>query len=169
MVIGKDKVVGLTYELRADEKDGQLIQKADESSPFYFLFGHNKVIKGFETNLEGKNQGDDFGFAIPSEEAYGPVRQEAIVQLSKKVFNFPDEQKAEEMLTVGNTLALQDQNGNPLDGVVLSVDDENVKMDFNHPLAGMNLYFSGEIVEVREASDTEVDHGHVHGPQGHQH
>ena len=84
MVIGKDKVVGLTYELRADEEGGQLIQKVDESSPFYFLFGHNNVIKGFETNLEGKNVGDGFGFKIPSDEAYGPVRQEAIVQLSKK-------------------------------------------------------------------------------------
>ncbi len=169
MVIGKDKVVGLTYELRADEEGGQLIQKVDESSPFYFLFGHNNVIKGFETNLEGKNVGDGFGFKIPSDEAYGPVRQEAIVQLSKKVFNFPDEQKAAEMLTVGNTLALQDQNGNPLDGVVLAVDDENVKMDFNHPLAGVNLYFKGEILEVREANDSEKDHGHAHGPGGHHH
>lgn len=162
MDIDQNKVVGLTYELRADNESGQIIQKVDSNSPFYFLFGHNNVIKGFESNLQGKTEGDDFGFSIPSDEAYGPVRKEAIVELDKKVFNFPDQSKENEMLQVGNSLALQDQNGNPLDGVVLSVDDQKVKMDFNHPLAGVNLYFSGEILEVREATDSEVDHGHVH-------
>ncbi len=167
MDIDQDKVVGLTYELRADNEGGQLIQKVDENSPFYFLFGHNNVIKGFESNLKGKSTGDDFGFSIPSDEAYGPVRKEAIVELDKKVFNFPDKGKEDEMLQVGNSLALQDQNGNPLDGVVLSVDEEKVKMDFNHPLAGVNLYFTGEILEVREATDSEVDHGHVHADGAH--
>ena len=164
MDIGQDKVVGLTYELRSEDKSCQLIQKVDANAPFYFLFGHNNVIKGFESNLEGKTQGDDFGFSIPSDEAYGPVREEAIVELNKKIFNFPNEVKEKEMFQVGNSLALQDQNGNPLDGVVLSVSEENVKMDFNHPLAGVNLYFSGEILEVREATDSEVDHGHAHDP-----
>ncbi len=66
-------------------------------------------------------------------------------------------------------VAMQDENGRPLDGIVLDIRENTVLMDFNHPLAGLNLYFSGKIVEVREAIDEEISHGHVHGEGGHQH
>jgi FKBP-type peptidyl-prolyl cis-trans isomerase SlyD len=64
---------------------------------------------------------------------------------------------------------MQDQEGNPLDGKVVEIGDENVKMDFNHPLAGEALSFSGVVIDVREATEEELDHGHVHGPGGHHH
>jgi FKBP-type peptidyl-prolyl cis-trans isomerase SlyD len=64
---------------------------------------------------------------------------------------------------------MQDQDGNPMDGRVLEIGTETVKMDFNHPLAGEELHFKGEILEVREATAEELDHGHVHGPGGHHH
>jgi FKBP-type peptidyl-prolyl cis-trans isomerase SlyD len=64
---------------------------------------------------------------------------------------------------------MQDQNGNPMDGKVVEITDETVKMDFNHPLAGEALHFKGTVVEVRAASAEELDHGHVHGPGGHHH
>ena len=66
-------------------------------------------------------------------------------------------------------ITMQDQNGNPLDGRVLEIHPEKVIMDFNHPLAGKNLHFSGVVIEVREATDEELSHGHVHGPGGHHH
>ncbi len=73
------------------------------------------------------------------------------------------------LLEIGNQITMQDQNGNPLDGIVMEVSDQSVKMDFNHPLAGQDLHHLGEIIDVREATTEEIDHGHVHGPHGHQH
>jgi FKBP-type peptidyl-prolyl cis-trans isomerase SlyD len=64
---------------------------------------------------------------------------------------------------------MQDQHGNPLEGLVLEIGEDTVKMDFNHPLAGKHLHFSGEVLDVREASAEETEHGHVHGPHGHHH
>ena len=73
------------------------------------------------------------------------------------------------LLEEGKILNMQDQHGNPLRGKVTNVGDETVTMDFNHPMAGEDLYFSGEVVGVREATEEELDHGHVHGPGGHEH
>ena len=73
------------------------------------------------------------------------------------------------MLKPGSFIPMQDQDGHPLQGKVLSVGESDVKLDFNHPMAGKNLHFTGEIVEVRDASDEELNHGHVHGHGGHQH
>ena len=75
----------------------------------------------------------------------------------------------DELLQVGNTIPMQDSDGNRLDGVVVEVTDTQVKMDFNHPLAGKNLHFTGQIVELRDATSEELAHGHVHGPHGHHH
>ena len=74
-----------------------------------------------------------------------------------------------DLVEVGKVITMQDQNGRPMDGKVLEVKDDVVVMDFNHPLAGENLYFSGEIIEVRKASEEELSHGHVHGDGGHHH
>jgi FKBP-type peptidyl-prolyl cis-trans isomerase SlyD len=169
MQVAQDSVVVLTYELRVDSPQGELIQKVDADSPFAFLFGHSNVIKDFETNLNGKKSGDHFSFRIDSEFAYGPVVEEAVVELSRSIFDFEDKAQEAEILKVGNTIPMLDQSGNRLEGIVLAIQDETVKMDFNHPLAGVDLHFSGQILEVREASNEELAHGHAHGSGGHQH
>ena len=64
---------------------------------------------------------------------------------------------------------MQDQDGNPMDGKLVEIGDDTVKLDFNHPLAGEALHFTGKVESVREATSDELDHGHVHGPGGHQH
>jgi len=169
MLVEDKTVVSLTYELRENNEQGNLIQKVDESRPFSFLFGSGNVIKGFEENLQGKQEGDNFSFEVAQSDAYGPVRQEAILELGREVFNLEDKAKEEEMLQPGNMIPMRDQNGNPLEGKVMEVSDEKVKMDFNHPLAGVDLHFSGVVLNVREATNEEVSHGHVHGEGGVEH
>lgn len=168
MKIGNQKVVSLTYELREDNEQGELIQKVDEQRPFVYLFGVGGLLPKFEQNLEGLSKGDKFSFDMTAEESYGNHTEEAIIDLEKSIFEV-DGAIDEELLTLGNQITMQDNHGNPLDGIVLEVTDTMVKMDFNHPLAGLDLHFSGEILDVREASAEELSHGHVHGPHGHHH
>lgn len=168
MKIGDKKVVTLTYELRQDHAQGELIQKVEANRPFVYLFGVGGLLPKFESSLKGLQAGDTFSFGLIPEEAYGEVTEEAIIDLEKSIFEV-DGKIDEQLLEIGNTVTMQDQHGNPLDGIVVEVGDDFVKMDFNHPLAGENLYFSGEILEVRDASAEEVAHGHVHGPHGHHH
>ena len=168
MIVGKEKVVTLTYELRQNDKNGEIIQKVDEKRPFVHLFGAGSLLPAFEENLEGLVAGDDFGFFLTSENAYGETSEKAIIELEKSLFEI-DGNIDEEIVSVGKMVAMQDENGRPLDGIVLDIRENTLLMDFNHPLAGQNLYFSGEILEVREAVDEEISHRHVHGEGGHHH
>jgi FKBP-type peptidyl-prolyl cis-trans isomerase SlyD len=115
------------------------------------------MIPKFEENIAGLKKDDKFNFVIKAAEAYGEVNQEAIVNLDKSIFG-----ENTDVLEVGKTLPMQDKDGNRFDGIILEVSDNNVKMDFNHPLAGVDLSFEGEIVDVRDATPEEISHGHVH-------
>jgi FKBP-type peptidyl-prolyl cis-trans isomerase SlyD len=168
MKVGKNKVVTLTYELRLDNKEGEIIQTVEKDRPFVHLFGVGTLLPAFEENLDGLVAGDEFGFYLPSEAAYGDSSEEGIVELEKSLFEI-EGHFDEEMFAIGKMVAMQDENGHPIDGRVLAIKDETVVMDFNHPLAGQDLYFSGKILEVRGASEEEVSHGHVHGNGGHHH
>ncbi|MDP3461294.1 MAG: FKBP-type peptidyl-prolyl cis-trans isomerase [Bacteroidales bacterium] len=168
MKVGDKKVVTLTYELRQENPTGELIQKVDMDRPFVYLFGVGGLLPKFEDSLKGLQAGDTFSFGLTSDEAYGEVTDEAIIDLDKSIFEI-DGVIDEDLLEIGNSITMQDQHGHPLEGIVMEVTDDTVKMDFNHPLAGENLHFSGKIIEVREASDEEVNHGHAHGPNGHNH
>lgn len=168
MKIGNQKVVSLTYELREENEQGELIQKVDADRPFVYLFGVGGLLPKFEQNLEGLAAGDRFSFGMTAEESYGEHTDEAIIDLDKKIFEM-DGEIDEDLLTIGNQITMQDNHGNPLEGIVLEVTDDTVKMDFNHPLAGLDLHFSGEILEVRQASADELSHGHAHGPHDHHH
>jgi FKBP-type peptidyl-prolyl cis-trans isomerase SlyD len=168
MKVGNQKVVSLTYELRENDAQGELIQKVDADRPFVYLFGVGGLLPKFEQNLEGLMQGDTFNFGMTAAESYGEHTEEAIIQLEKSIFEI-DGKVEDDLLTIGNQITMQDNHGNPIEGIVVEVSDDLVLMDFNHPLAGMDLHFSGTILEVREASSDEMAHGHAHGPHGHHH
>ena len=162
MKVSKDKVVTLTYELHRNDEKGEIIQKVDEKRPFVHLFGVGTLLPAFEENLANLETGDEFGFHLKADDAYGNTTEEAIIAVDKKMFEI--EGKIDEnMLAVGRILAMQDENGNPIDGKVIAIQDDKVIMDFNHPLAGQDLYFSGKVLEVRDATEEETSHGHVHG------
>ncbi|MCF8302636.1 MAG: peptidylprolyl isomerase [Bacteroidales bacterium] len=167
MEVASNKVVTLTYELKLDSAEGDVVEQVDKDKPFVFLHGAGNMLPAFEEKLKGKQEGDKFEFTLSKDEAYGDPSDEAIIDLPKNVFEV--EGKIDEnLLQVGNYIPMQDQQGNRLDGQVKEVGDDKVKMDFNHPMAGQNLHFIGEIVEVREPSEEEINHGHAHGPEGHQ-
>ena len=168
MKISKNKVVTLTYSLHLNDKNGELVQKVTSEKPFVHLFGVGNLLPAFENNLDGLEAGNNFGFHLASDEAYGKQTDEAIIELDKNIFEV-DGKIDEEILAVGKMLTMQDQKGNPLEGRVLAIKDKKVIMDFNHPLAGENLYFSGDIIDVRDSSKEEMEHGHVHGDGGHHH
>ncbi len=165
MKIDKHTVASVTYAL---DVDGEHVEKTDKSNPLTFLVGVGSMIPGFEQQLLGKEEGDAYDITVSPNEGYGDTNPEAIVDLPKDVFTIEGELQ-EDMLVEGNIIPLQDQQGNPMQGVVLEVGEETVKMDLNHQLAGKTLHFTGEVVEVREATKEEIAHGHVHGAGGHHH
>lgn len=168
MKITKNTVVSMTYILTENDVKGNLIQEVTKDQPFVTLFGAGALLPKFENELEGLTVGDSYGFALSSQEGYGDINPQAVVELDKKIFEV-DGKLDEEMVKVGNTIPMQNDQGQPLSGLVKEIKTDKVVMDFNHPLAGVNLYFTGEILDVREATKEELEHGHVHGPGGHQH
>ncbi|MBL0104404.1 MAG: FKBP-type peptidyl-prolyl cis-trans isomerase [Bacteroidetes bacterium] len=163
MQVSENTVVTVTYVLHSNlpNTDKQHVETADQTNPLRFLYGAGMMIPGFEKGLSGKSTGDKFSFSIESADAYGEADETAVINLPIDIFKV-DGIVDMNLLKIGNVLPMSDNQGNVLNGRVLGYDDANVKMDFNHPLAGHTLHFSGEIVEVREASAEEIDHGHVH-------
>lgn len=170
MKIEKNKVVSVAYELKVNDEAGQqqVIENVEPAQPMVFLFGASGLPEKFESELQGKNEGEPFEFSLSSEEAYGNYEQEAIVELPHDIFKVDDVFDASKF-PVGSFVPMTDPEGNMLRGRVLEIRPETIVMDFNHPLAGHELYFKGNVVNVREATAEELDHGHVHGPGGHQH
>jgi len=168
MTVGENKVVSMTYTLREESPTGQMIQKVTEERPFVYLFGIGGLLPAFKANLEGLNAGDDFSFILRKDEAYGLPSDENIIRLDKKVFEI-DGVFDEAAIRVGEIIPMEDEQGYPLTGRILEVANEGVLVDFNHPLAGLDLYFEGKIIDVRDATREELAHGHVHGAHGHHH
>ncbi len=163
MNVSKEKVVSLTYELRLDSAEGEVIETLTAESPLTFLYGTGGLLPKFEENIDGLQIGDDFDFSLKSHEAYGEVRNDAIVNIPIAAFEI-DGRIDENMLKTGNKIPMQDASGNKLTGIVQEVADDKVIMDFNHPLAGSDLFFKGRITEIREATEEELYHGHAHYP-----
>ena len=170
MQITNEKVVTLSYELTVTDTEGQkeLIETVEQDDPMAFIQGMSGLPEAFEENIEGLSEGDTFEFSIPVEEGYGEFDPTAIVELPKEIFQV-DGEFVEEMLDIGNYLPMTDDTGNQLNGKIISVENNMVKMDFNHPLVDKEMYFKGTIIGVRDATQTELEHGHVHGAGGVQH
>ncbi|MBX3710457.1 MAG: peptidylprolyl isomerase [Lysobacter sp.] len=159
MKIQKDSVVRFHYTV------GEVGQPANESSnggePLAILIGHNNIIPGLEKAMEGREAGEKFDVDVPAAEAYGERREGLSQRIPKKHFG-------EQRLMPGMQVVLQTNFG-PRAVTIEKVGMSVVDVDLNHPMAGKDLHFDIEIVEVREASAEEVEHGHVHGEGGHQH
>ncbi len=170
MTISEDKAVTVTYYLTANKGDApeELIEETSKEHPFVFLFGYGNVLPDFETALSGKKEGDKFDFKISAKNGYGLHEKDYVVKIDRAAF-LVDGKFDDSRVKVGAELEMSDADGNPLVGKVTSITEESVEMDFNHPLAGYDLHFIGEVLQVRNASQEEIDHGHIHGPGGHHH
>lgn len=152
---GKYSMVTLTYDLKVDDENGEVIEQATEAKPLQFLYGAGVMLPKFESHLVGLTEGQPFSIKLKKQDAYGEVNEDAIVELPKQVF-LVDGNFDSELIKEGNMVPMMSSNGQRLNGLVLEVSDETIKMDFNHPLAGEDLYFSGKVLEVREASEEEL-------------
>jgi FKBP-type peptidyl-prolyl cis-trans isomerase SlyD len=168
MTIEAQKVVSVHYTLTEGTAEGQLVESTSGREPLTFIYGIGMMIPDFEKNLMGMKQGDQFAFGIKAANAYGEYDDTALVEIPISAFEM-DGKIPDGLLKVGNVLPLTDQNGNHFEGMVAWVGLDKVKVDFNHPMAGVDLFFSGHVDAVRDADPTELAHGHVHGPDGHHH
>lgn len=165
MKIQPQHVVSLTYDLYVKQDDGTegLVESATEEQPLVFLYGAGQMLPKFEENLSTLSTGDSYEFRLASEDAYGNYDDEAVANLPKEMFQGTD------IPEIGSMLPLQDNNGNHFQGQVVSIAEDSVIVDLNHPMAGQELHFKGKIVNVRPATPEELSHGHAHGPDGHHH
>lgn len=163
----KHKVIAVNYNLLKDGADGEMIESTEGRQPLVFLSGMNQMLPEFENNVSHLKVGDVFSFGIKSDDAYGKRDESAQMELPKNMFE--NEGKLVEEIAVGNVLPLQDQDGNVHPGKILEVKEEVISFDMNHPLAEQDLHFTGSVIEIREATSEEIEHKHVHGPDGHEH
>ncbi|TVP50121.1 MAG: peptidylprolyl isomerase [Mongoliibacter sp.] len=166
MEIAEKMIVGLTYELKVSKEEDEIesvpfsVEVRDKEDPFYFLFGNSGLPEKFEESLSGKKEGESFNFVLKTEEAYGEASEELVMEFPKTQFS--EAQGFEPgMLEEGNFLPLIDENGYPMQAKVIKDLGDNVLLDFNHPLVGFDLHFDGEVFEVREATEEELENGHT--------
>jgi FKBP-type peptidyl-prolyl cis-trans isomerase SlyD len=160
MKIEDNKVVQMHYHL-TDEK-GTVLDSSQGREPLSYIHGAGNIIIGLEKQLKGKAAGDKVNAVVSPAEGYGE-RDDNLVQVVPKSGFQGDEE-----LQIGMQVQVGTQDGNAI-ATVAKMEGEDVTLDVNHPLAGVTLTFDVEVVEVREATKEELDHGHVHGPGGHEH
>ena len=158
MKIEKDRVVRFHYTV---SEAGASVESSKEREPLAILIGHGNIIPGLEKAMDGHEAGDSFAADVPAAEAYGEKREGLSQRVPKK--HFEGQRLEPGMQVVLNT------NFGPRAVTIEKVGMTVVDVDLNHPMAGKDLHFDIEIVEVREASAEELEHGHVHGDGGHQH
>jgi FKBP-type peptidyl-prolyl cis-trans isomerase SlyD len=153
------QVVSMNYTLLVD---GEVLDSSSGHEPLEFLQGAGNIIPGLEQELYGMAVGDSKMVIVQPEEGYGILDADAFVEVPRE--QFPSDIPME----IGVEITVTDQSGNPMNARIDSIDDDNVTLDFNHPLAGKELHFEVKIVSLREATDEENEHGHVHDG-GHTH
>jgi len=159
MKIEKDRVVRFHYTV--SEVGQAPIESSKDREPLAILIGHGNIIPGLEKAMDGREAGESFGTDVPAADAYGERREGLTQRVPKK--HFGDQRLAPGMQVVLNT------NFGPRAVTIHKVGMSVVDVDLNHPMAGKDLHFDVEIVDVREATPEELEHGHVHGDGGHHH
>lgn len=170
MKIDQNKMVSIIYELRETDSGGRILEELKESKPLNFIFGTGKLLPAFEANLVSLSGGDSFSFNLSSDKAYGERREEMITDVPLSVFE-NDGKVDENICRVGNEVPMVDGSGNPFYGIINEIMEDSVKMDFNHPMAGIDLFFSGKILDVREPTrdDLTAAGNSCSGCDGHDH
>ncbi|MCC8071954.1 MAG: FKBP-type peptidyl-prolyl cis-trans isomerase [Bacteroidales bacterium] len=152
------KYVELVYNIY-DLSDGNetLIHQSDREDPERFVYGVDRgLLPALERELMNLEQGDEFSFTAKPEEAFGPFTSDLLVELPRAIFVDADGKFDEEMVKEGNALPMMTQEGQHVMGKVIEVTPDTVKMDFNHPLAGKTVKFTGTVLTVREATPEEL-------------
>lgn len=160
MQVNRKRVVSIGYTLRGE--DGEIIDASETGEPFEYLHGASNIVPGLESALDGKSPGDSVKVSVSPEDGYGEHHDGLVLTVPKGRFG------ESESLESGMRFRAETPEGARIFTVV-EVGDDEVKIDGNHPLAGRTLHFDVEIVDVRDATEDEIAHGHPHGPGGHDH
>jgi FKBP-type peptidyl-prolyl cis-trans isomerase SlyD len=157
MQIEENSVVTFHYTLSNDQ--GEVLESSKDSTPLAYIHGQGSIISGLEAALEGRQSGDKFNVRLEPSDAYGDRIDELVQTMPRSAFVDAED------LDVGMAFRALSEAGETIVHVV-NVEGDDVTVDGNHPLAGQALTFDVEVEEVRQATDEELSHGHVHGPHG---
>lgn len=160
MQIAERRVALFHYTLTNDQ--GEVIDSSEGRDPLGYLHGAGNIVPGLEKAMEGKAAGDSFKVTVAPEEGYGNRNEDLVQQVPREMFQGVDD------IQPGMRFQAESNQG-PVSVIVTEVSDAQVTVDGNHALAGENLNFAIEVTDVRDATEEEIDHGHPHGPGGHQH
>lgn len=152
-------VVSMDYKLTVD---GEVLDSSDDEGPLQFLAGYDNIVPGLEREMIGMKIGESKEVVVKAEDGYGEFDEEAFMEVPRT--EFPEDMKLEE----GMELHITDEDDQHQAAYVTGFDDKTVQLDLNHPLAGAELHFTVKVVALREPTDEELDHGHVH-EEGHHH
>lgn len=160
MSVCPNKVVSFNYTLT--DKDGAVIDQS-LTGDFAYLHGADNIVPGLERAMEGRQVGDSFSVVVPAEEGYGERHEEMVERVSRAMFEGGDE------IEPGMQFHAESGDGQMILITVVAVEEDEVVIDGNHPLAGVDLNFAVDIVAIRDATAEEIAHGHAHGAHGHHH
>ncbi|MCC8133108.1 MAG: peptidylprolyl isomerase [Tannerellaceae bacterium] len=156
MKITANKFVSVTYDLNVGEgEERELMERATPETPLSFIFGTGMMLPAFEDALKGLEVGGKFNFSINPADAYGEYNEDHLMDLPKNIFEVEGKFDAD-VIKEGNIVPMMDSNENRLNGSVMDVKEDVVVMDFNHPLAGETLHFSGEVLDVHDPTAEEI-------------
>ena len=153
----ENRMIAVAYSLYVNDESGKhLVEKTNEGQPFQFISGFGVALDAFEQQLTPLEKGATFDFSIPKEQAYGDYYEDRVLDLDREMFcidgRFDHEHIYEEAI-----IPLQNEEGTRFYGKVAAIGEDKVKVDLNHPLAGETLYFKGEVVENRQATEEEIN------------
>jgi FKBP-type peptidyl-prolyl cis-trans isomerase SlyD len=160
MVVAKDKVVAIDFTLK--DSDGQVLDQSDDGQPMSYLHGGGMMVEGLEAALEGKVTGDALQVIVEPTDRFGEIDEDLRQQIPRSEFADTKE------LAVGMQFRVNADDDFSIITVV-DVNDDEVTVDENHQLAGVTLHFDVKVREIRDATEEEIEHGHPHGPGGHEH
>ncbi len=153
----------MAYNLSIPDNQDEMtiVEVVSADDPMAFIYEMSGLPEKFEQQLAGLSEGSAFDFTISPDEGYGDYDPAAVVELPKSLFVMEGVAQ-DELLIEGNLIPMTNDEGETLQGQVVEVRDEVVLMDFNHPLAGKTMHFDGKVLNVRDATETELENGHVH-------
>ena len=152
MKIKNGTLVTLEYDLFVDAFDGELIESIKSDEPAVFLCGNEEMLEPFEEKLIGLKAGDSFKFSLTKEEAYGDDDEEAYAEFPKAAFL---EEEGSVLPEIGDYVPMEDEDGTVFDGIVDDITEDFLIIDFNHPLSGEDLFFTGTILKVEDTPPKE--------------
>jgi FKBP-type peptidyl-prolyl cis-trans isomerase SlyD len=157
MAVANKKVVSFHYTI--SNQQGEELESSREKQPMSYLHGYRNIIKGLEEAMTGREEGEQFQVTIDPADAYGERIESNIQRIPAKHF------KEARRLEPGQLVSIKTKQG-PVQATVIKIGRFNIDVDANHPMAGQTLIFDVEVTGIRDASQEEISHGHVHGPGG---